>query len=36
MKYKHRLEKLTARQKAWDALKSDEQHATTRPGSKKK
>lgn len=36
MKYKHRLEKLAIRQKAWDSLKSDEQHATTRPGSKKK
>ena len=36
MKYKHRLEKLAARQKAWDVLKPAEQTATTRPGSKKK
>lgn len=36
MKYKHHLEKLAARQKVWDLLKPDEQHATTRPGSKKK
>ena len=36
MKYKHRLEKLAIRQKAWDSLKPAEQHVTTRPGSKKK
>ena len=36
MKYKHRLEKLAARQKALDALKPTEQHATTRLGSKNK
>ena len=36
MKYKHRLVKLAIRQKAWDSLKPTEQHATTRPGSKKR
>lgn len=36
MQYKHRLEKLSIRQKAWDLLIPAEQHATTRPGSKNK
>lgn len=36
MKYKHHLRKLAERQKAWDALNPNEQHATTRPGSEKK
>lgn len=36
MKYKHYLKKLADRQKAWDSLKPADQHATTRPGSKKK
>lgn len=36
MKYKHYLEKLAARQKAWEALKPAEQNANKKPGSKKK
>lgn len=36
MKYKKKLAKLAARQKAWDSLPKSEQEATTRPGSKKK
>lgn len=36
MKYKHHLGKLAIRQKACDLLKSNEQHSTTRPGSKRK
>ena len=36
MKYKHKLERLLARQKAWDSSGSRNQAATTRPGSEKK
>lgn len=36
MKYKHRLERLAARQKWYDSLKGSDANANTRPGSQKK
>lgn len=36
MKYKHKIENLLARQKAWQASGSKNQNATTKPGSQKK
>ena len=36
MKYKARLKKLEARQKAWDSAPKAVQASTTRPGSKNK
>ena len=36
MKYKHRLERLLARQKQWDSFPKSVQASTTRPGSKNK
>ena len=36
MKYKHKIEKLLARQRAWQASGSKNQNATTKPGSQKK
>lgn len=36
MKYKHKLEKLLARQKAWQNSSAANQRATTKPGSQKK
>jgi hypothetical protein len=36
MKYKHRIERLKARQKAWESMSPADQKATTKPGSLKK
>ena len=36
MKYKHKLERLAGRQKAWQASGNSNQNATTKPGSQKK
>ena len=36
MKYKHKLERLKARIKAWETSGAANQRATTKPGSQKK